>query len=89
LHGAAEVQATGSCRFTDNHVVLPPLATVNLTAAAAIVSANRIECSQNQTALSLNVPKPVTVLGNITGGAIKIGNTDLGDPWRPLNFIGP
>ena len=98
LHGygrspMAEVQVTGSCRFSDNHCECTSLKTpaANVVAAASIIAAqNRVECPRDIIALDLRPTneKTFTALGNIVGGPILINGGALGAPWQPLNVIG-
>ncbi len=98
LHGytaesMVEVFVSGCCRFSDNHCSVPGGNTrfaVELTGDSIIASGNRVECITSIVALVLQggstaVPRAYTVLGNITGGEIYVGNAILGTPWSPLN----
>ena len=89
----------GTCVFTDNRCVTSfgPLAdfspaevSVALAVGRAIVSNNYVEAPPLRTIpIRLNPPSDAlnffTVLGNITSGAIQIGDAPLPDRWAELN----
>ncbi|MDR2154281.1 MAG: right-handed parallel beta-helix repeat-containing protein [Burkholderiaceae bacterium] len=83
---------TDECLFCNNIVDarLKEGIAVMLTAPIAIVNANRVTrpapAQRSEVAIQIEADaKTVTVLGNITTGAIRIGNTLLGAPWAALN----
>jgi hypothetical protein len=66
----------------------------SLNAGAIIASNNLVQTPapphDAQVVMILNPldgGKTMTVLGNITSGIIKVGTSDLGAPWAPLNAI--
>lgn len=92
------VGGQGTCVFTDNRCVASfgPLAdfspaevSVALAVGRAIVSNNYVETPVGTTPIGLNPPSDAlnffTVLGNMTTGAIQIGDAPLPAPWADLN----
>ena len=82
---AIELEASGDCLFNDNRCELRANtgSAVRIASGATIVSANRIRGGEVSFEL-LGNPKLMTVLGNITTGAII---PQLGAPWNALNVI--
>jgi hypothetical protein len=99
--GVADCVFTGNQCRQQGERSLQPGPTVNISAATAIVSNNRIG-GQDRTAMSVTVtrnaraasPSPIpaaTIVGNIASGNIFLqtpgGTSDLPLPWTPLNII--
>ena len=90
---AVDISIAGDCLFNDNRCELRgntgPVA-VSLATRTAIVNANRVVGGEASVLLQTD-PKLVTVLGNITTGAIVAGGlapaswSALGAPWAALN----
>jgi Family of unknown function (DUF6519) len=76
----------GDCVFSDNHSRQLKAASdgVVLNARTLIVSSNRM---LGGVRISLQSAKgPCTVVGNITGGEIRVSGNPLPLPWGPLNI---
>ncbi len=90
---AVDISVAGDCLFNDNRCELrgnTGRVAVSLAARTAIVNANRVVGGEASVLLQTD-PKQVTVLGNITTGAIVSGGPSpaswsaLGAPWEALN----
>jgi len=90
---AADISIAGDCLFNDNRCELrgnTGRIAVSLETRTAIVNANRVVGGEASVLLQTNA-KLVTVLGNITTGAIVAGGPSpstwipLGAPWDALN----
>ena len=90
---AADISVAGDCLFNDNRCELrgnTGRIAVSLETRTAIVNANRVVGGEASVLLQTNA-KLVTVLGNITTGAIVAGGPSpstwipLGAPWDALN----
>jgi len=83
---AVQVQLSGDCIFSDNRCELRAnagTAAVRLAGRTAIVNANRVRGGEVSIELQTS-PDRITVLGNITTGAI-VAQGALADPWAKLN----
>ena len=77
----------GDCLFNDNRcesLFTQGGAAVRLLAATTIVNANRVRSGEVSMQL-MSDPKRITVVGNITTGAIVSGAGPLAAPWDVLN----
>jgi hypothetical protein len=85
---AVDVAVSGDCLFSENRCELlaSGVAAVRVAARTTIVNANRVRSGEVSIQL-LSDPKLITVLGNITTGAITAGGA-LGAPWNALNVRG-
>jgi hypothetical protein len=84
---AVEVAVAGDCLFNDNRcesLFTQGGAAVRLLAGTAIVNANRVRSGEVSMQL-MSDPKRITVVGNVTTGAIVSGTGALGAPWDVLN----
>ena len=82
-----DISTAGDCLFNDNRCELRGTTgrvAVSLQSRTAIVNANRVVGGEASVLLQTD-PKRVTVLGNITTGAIIAGASALGAPWDALN----
>lgn len=92
---AVEVRSPGRVQLSDNRCdLLPPVkSTVVFVRARGIVfGGNSVDAERGeQDVVQLEVPAvqrdvlPVTVLGNIVSGVIRINGVVLSDPWKALN----
>ncbi len=91
-----------SCIFSENQCLLdsskPTQPVAEITAQAVAAANNYCKSPREAIGIQLHGPfttdkqatvGPVTVLGNLTSGVIKIENAPLGNPWAPLNVTLP
>lgn len=97
---AVDIASDGVCTFSDNRCLLDsrtaagaafvgPEAATRITAGAVIASSNYIAGPRGVPPMALHLPQaqqpPLTVVGNITSGTIRVNTGVLGDPWALLN----
>ena len=89
---AIQVLIDGACMLSHNRVRFRGRTDtlVEVRADQLIATGNDLWATETFPALSCVVPDPglpVSILGNITRGPIKIQGVDLGAPWKDLNVV--
>lgn len=89
---AAAIVGVLACDFSHNQctriagaTLATPAPDVLLFAQTQVVDGNRVEGPKG-TSIQMQVAEGrFTVLGNVTNGAVRVGNAPLPDPWAALN----